>query len=87
MRVISFSFVVSFIKPLLVMVGFQIVFLKQPDFGAAMSLAFLTFALLQRIDPSLNNLNDYLNIFYNSPDFLEEFKLSVCQREEPNEVF
>lgn len=37
---------VSFVKPLLVMVVFQIVFLKQPDFGATMSLAFLTFAML-----------------------------------------
>jgi len=37
---------VSFIKPVLVMVLFQIAFLKQPDFGAAMSLAFLTFAML-----------------------------------------
>lgn len=36
----------SFIKPLFVMVLFQIVFLQQPDFGAAMSLAFLTFAML-----------------------------------------
>ncbi len=36
----------SFVKPLLVMVVFQIVFLKQPDFGATMSLAFLTFAML-----------------------------------------
>ncbi|MBM4129363.1 MAG: hypothetical protein FJ243_04495, partial [Nitrospira sp.] len=33
---------VSFIKPLLVMVVFQAVILKQPDFGAAMSLALLT---------------------------------------------
>jgi len=37
---------VSFIKPVLVMVTFQAVILKQPDFGAAMSLAFLTFAML-----------------------------------------
>jgi cell division protein FtsW len=37
---------VSFIKPLGVMVLFQVVFLKQPDFGSTMSLAFLTFALL-----------------------------------------
>lgn len=36
----------SFIKPLLVMVAFQLVFLKQPDFGSTMSLAFLTLALL-----------------------------------------
>lgn len=36
----------SFVKPLLVMVIFQVVFLKQPDFGATMSLAFLTFAML-----------------------------------------
>jgi cell division protein FtsW len=36
----------SFIKPVLVMVVFQGVILKQPDFGAAMSLAFLTFAML-----------------------------------------
>ena len=36
----------SFIKPLLVMVAFQLVFLKQPDFGSTMSLAFLTFAML-----------------------------------------
>lgn len=36
----------SFMKPLLVMVAFQVVFLKQPDFGSTMSLAFLTFALL-----------------------------------------
>jgi cell division protein FtsW len=37
---------VSFIKPVFVMVIFQAVILKQPDFGAAMSLAFLTFAML-----------------------------------------
>ena len=36
----------SFVKALLVMVAFQVVFLKQPDFGATMSLAFLTFAML-----------------------------------------
>jgi cell division protein FtsW len=36
----------SFIKPLCVMVLFQVVFLRQPDFGSTMSLAFLTFALL-----------------------------------------
>ncbi|MEW6585187.1 MAG: putative lipid II flippase FtsW [Nitrospirota bacterium] len=36
----------SFIKPVLVMLLFQAAILKQPDFGAAMSLAFLTFALL-----------------------------------------
>ncbi len=36
----------SFIKPLGVMVLFQVVFLRQPDFGSTMSLAFLTFALL-----------------------------------------
>ncbi|MEJ2685462.1 MAG: putative lipid II flippase FtsW [Candidatus Sulfobium sp.] len=36
----------SFIKPLIVMVAFQLVFLKQPDFGSTMSLAFLTFAML-----------------------------------------
>lgn len=37
---------VSFLKPLGVMVVFQVAFLKQPDFGAAMSLTFLTFAML-----------------------------------------
>jgi cell division protein FtsW len=36
----------SFAKPLLVMAAFQLVFLKQPDFGSTMSLAFLTFAML-----------------------------------------
>ncbi|MEJ2696756.1 MAG: putative lipid II flippase FtsW [Candidatus Sulfobium sp.] len=36
----------SFAKPLAVMVVFQLVFLKQPDFGSTMSLAFLTFAML-----------------------------------------
>lgn len=36
----------SFAKPLFVMVIFQAVFLKQPDFGAAMSLGFLTLAML-----------------------------------------
>ena len=36
----------SFLKPLGIMVLFQVVILKQPDFGAAMSLAFLTFAML-----------------------------------------
>ncbi len=36
----------SFIKPLIVMALFQAVFLKQPDFGSTMSLAFLTFAML-----------------------------------------
>ena len=37
---------VSFIKPIVIMVLFQAAILKQPDFGAAMSLAFLTFAML-----------------------------------------
>jgi cell division protein FtsW len=37
---------VSFIKPICIMAVFQAAFLKQPDFGAAMSLAFLTFAML-----------------------------------------
>jgi cell division protein FtsW len=36
----------SFIKPVCIMVMFQIAILKQPDFGAAMSLAFLTFSML-----------------------------------------
>jgi cell division protein FtsW len=36
----------SFAKPLIVMALFQAVFMKQPDFGSTMSLAFLTFALL-----------------------------------------
>jgi cell division protein FtsW len=36
----------SFIKPICIMSVFQAAFLKQPDFGAAMSLAFLTFAML-----------------------------------------
>jgi cell division protein FtsW len=36
----------SFIKPLGVMVIFEAAFLKQPDFGAAMSLTVLTFAML-----------------------------------------
>jgi cell division protein FtsW len=36
----------SFVKPLIVMALFQAVFLKQPDFGSTMSLAFLTFAML-----------------------------------------
>lgn len=36
----------SFIKPLAVMVLFQAVMLMQPDFGAAMSLAFLAIAML-----------------------------------------
>ena len=37
---------VSFIKPVLIMVVFQIAIIKQPDFGAAMSLTFLTLAML-----------------------------------------
>jgi cell division protein FtsW len=37
---------VSFIKPVLIMLAFQLAILKQPDFGAAMSLTFLTFAML-----------------------------------------
>ena len=36
----------SFAKPLMVMAVFQVVFLKQPDFGATMSLGLLTFGLL-----------------------------------------
>lgn len=36
----------SFVKPLMVMAVFQVVFLKQPDFGATMSLGLLTFGLL-----------------------------------------
>ena len=37
---------VSFITPIGIMVLFQAAILKQPDFGAAMSLTFLTFAML-----------------------------------------
>jgi cell division protein FtsW len=37
---------ISFVKPLAVMAVFQAVMLIQPDFGAAMSLAFLTIAML-----------------------------------------
>ncbi len=37
---------VSFLKPIFVMIIFQLAILKQPDFGAAMSLAFLTIAML-----------------------------------------
>jgi cell division protein FtsW len=36
----------SFVKPIIIMAVFQLVFLKQPDFGSTMSLAFLTFAML-----------------------------------------
>ena len=36
----------SFLKPLIVMVLFQGMFMKQPDFGSTMSLAFLTVAML-----------------------------------------
>ncbi|MDA8082374.1 MAG: putative lipid II flippase FtsW [Nitrospiraceae bacterium] len=36
----------SFIRPLIIMASFQVVFLKQPDFGSTMSLAFLTFGML-----------------------------------------
>ncbi len=36
----------SFAKPLVVMALFQAVFMKQPDFGSTMSLAFLTFTML-----------------------------------------
>lgn len=37
---------VSFMKPIGVMLCFQIVFLKQPDFGAAISLGILTLSML-----------------------------------------
>ena len=36
----------SFLTPLLVMGVFQVIFMLQPDFGATMSLAFLTFVML-----------------------------------------
>lgn len=36
----------SFIKPVIVMGIFQVIMLKQPDFGGAISLAFLTFIML-----------------------------------------
>jgi len=36
----------SFVKPMLIMALFQVVFLKQPDFGATMSLGLLTFGML-----------------------------------------
>jgi cell division protein FtsW len=36
----------SFVKPVLIMALFQVVFLKQPDFGATMSLGLLTFGML-----------------------------------------
>lgn len=37
---------VSFIKPVLIMAVFQVVFLKQPDFGSVISLMLLTFIML-----------------------------------------
>jgi cell division protein FtsW len=37
---------ISFLKPIGIMMLFQILILKQPDFGAAMSLAFLTLGML-----------------------------------------
>ena len=36
----------SFVKPVMVMAIFQVVFLKQPDFGETMSLALMTFGML-----------------------------------------
>ncbi len=36
----------SFLVPILIMSAFQVVFLKQPDFGAAMSLGLLTMSML-----------------------------------------
>jgi cell division protein FtsW len=36
----------SFIQPIVVMILFQIIFLKQPDFGATISLGLLTFGML-----------------------------------------
>ncbi len=36
----------SFVTPILIIACFELLILKQPDFGAAMSLAFLTFAML-----------------------------------------
>ncbi len=36
----------SFVKPVLIMALFQAAFLKQPDFGATMSLGLLTFGML-----------------------------------------
>jgi len=36
----------SFLVPILIMAAFQAVFLKQPDFGAAMSLGLLTISML-----------------------------------------
>jgi len=38
--------ILSFLIPIMVMAAFQVVFLKQPDFGATMSLAILTVAML-----------------------------------------
>ncbi|MBI4690136.1 MAG: putative lipid II flippase FtsW [Nitrospirae bacterium] len=37
---------ISFIKPIAVMAGFQIIFLRQPDFGATVSLGILTLSML-----------------------------------------
>ncbi len=37
---------ISFIKPIAVMAVFQVIFLKQPDFGATISLGILTLAML-----------------------------------------
>ncbi|MEK7712455.1 MAG: putative lipid II flippase FtsW [Nitrospirota bacterium] len=36
----------SFIKPIAIMAVFQVIFLKQPDFGAAISLGIITLAML-----------------------------------------
>ena len=37
---------VSFIKPIAIMAVFQVIFLEQPDFGAAISLGIITLAML-----------------------------------------
>jgi cell division protein FtsW len=36
----------SFIKPIAIMAVFQVIFLRQPDFGAAISLGIITLAML-----------------------------------------
>ncbi|MDI6890493.1 MAG: putative lipid II flippase FtsW [Thermodesulfovibrionales bacterium] len=60
----------SFIKPIFIMIIFQAVILKQPDFGAVMSLTFLTFAMLFLSGTRLRYL-----FFLSAPALLILYKL------------
>jgi len=50
---------------------------------SALTIYFIT----QKMDPSLEQLEVHLSTLYTSPEFSENFKKSVCDRVEPDELY